>query len=248
MKPNAQTQALVSQLVRKEFEKSLGSVEFPNGGEQDIYFIPNANQADFLMCLGLEEVVKCVQEHLNNKSAKAQEKVEKEKEKEREKLAGEAGVKEEKEKEANTAPTTTTNIIEIKYDFPAYCSQCYTDFTPVWRTDKNGAMLCERCLKVLEKKQAKMEHIAKLKQLFNKSLKDRDVFEKQVLAEQQAAATAAAAAAAAQQQQLQQQQANQRLLQQQQQQQAAQARFNNNLSNNNSPQMRYIFSLYTRYY
>lgn len=54
--------------MRKEFEKSLSQVEFPKGGEQDIYFIPNANQADFLLCLGLEEVVKCVQEHLNNKT------------------------------------------------------------------------------------------------------------------------------------------------------------------------------------
>lgn len=90
-KPNAHTQALVAQLVRKEFEKSLGQLEFPNGGEQDVYFIPNANQAaDFLMCLGLEEVVRCVQEHINNKSQKAQEK-EKEKDKQANATSNEQG-------------------------------------------------------------------------------------------------------------------------------------------------------------
>ena len=38
----------------------------------------------------------------------------------------------------------------------------------MWRTDKNGVNLCERCLKQLEKKQIKTEHNARLKQAFLK--------------------------------------------------------------------------------
>lgn len=65
------SQAAVSQLVRKELEKSLAQIEFPKPPPQDIYFLPNTNSPEFLMCLGLEEVAKCVQEHLINKQLKA---------------------------------------------------------------------------------------------------------------------------------------------------------------------------------
>ncbi len=65
------SQAAVSQLVRKELEKSLAQIEFPKPPAQDIYFLPNTNNSEFLMCLGLEEVAKCVQEHLILKQIKA---------------------------------------------------------------------------------------------------------------------------------------------------------------------------------
>jgi hypothetical protein len=73
----------VTQLVRRELEKSLAQIEFPKAPQQDIYFLPNANNAEFLMCLGLEEVVKCVQEHLTYKQLKQEKQLEKEKEKEK---------------------------------------------------------------------------------------------------------------------------------------------------------------------
>ena len=167
-KVNAATQAIVSQRVRKELEKSLAQIEFPKPPPQDLYFLPNSNNAEFLMCLGLEEVVKCVHEHLTNK----QQKQEKAKSAEQDK----DGVKQE-----NTEP----NVIEIKYEYPMCCVQCKTDFTPVWRKDKNGAVLCEKCLKNIEIKQIKSEHNAKLKQVFLKVVKDKEMFEKQFLAEQQ---------------------------------------------------------------
>ena len=181
-KPNAQTHALVNQLVRKEFEKSLNQLEFPPKSGlltplqqqqifQDIYFLPNANSPDFLMCLGLEEVVRCVQEHLNNKQQYKEQKEQKEKKELN------LGDQEDKEK-------TTCTQIEIRYEYPYVCAQCSTDWTPVWRTDRNGVVLCEKCLKQIEKKHVKQEQMGKLKQLFGKAQKDKEVFEKQVLSEQ----------------------------------------------------------------
>lgn len=164
----------MSQLVRKELEKSLAQIEFPKPPAQDIYFIPNTNSSDFLYCLGLEEVAKCVQEHLIHKQLKAETKEQKEN--------GETS------KENDTNKLTKADIItEVVYEYPLFCAQCSTDFSPVWRTDKNGVNLCERCLKQLEKKQIKTEHNARLKQAFLKAVKDKEVFEKQLLAEQQKA-------------------------------------------------------------
>lgn len=172
-KPVISTQQ-VSQLVRKELEKSLAQIEFPKPPPQDIYFIPNTNSSDFLYCLGLEEVAKCVQEHLIHKQLKAETKEQKE------------NGTDSKENDANKL-TKADTITEIVYEYPLFCAQCSTDFSPVWRTDKNGVNLCERCLKQLEKKQIKTEHNARLKQAFLKAVKDKEIFEKQLLAEQQKA-------------------------------------------------------------
>lgn len=162
------SQAAVSQLVRKELEKSLAQIEFPKPPAQDIYFLPNTNNSEFLMCLGLEEVAKCVQEHLIHKQIKAE-------------------VKEQQQANESDAPkiVKSDTVIEIVYEYPLFCAQCNTDFTPVWRTDKNGLTLCEKCLKQLEKKQIKTEHNARLKQAFLKAVKDKEVFEKQLISEQQ---------------------------------------------------------------
>jgi hypothetical protein len=180
-KPTPATLALVNQLVRKEFEKSLAQLEWPRGPAQpDLFFIPNSNHADFLLCVGLEDVVRSVQEHLASKQLQ--------KEKQEKKQAADAAAKdpttkEEGQQQAATA-TTQQHVIEIKYEYPNLCTQCSTDFTPTWRRDRNGLVLCERCFKALEKRQAKQEHAAKLKQLFVKASKDREMFEKEALAEQ----------------------------------------------------------------
>ncbi len=181
-KPQPPSQSLVSQLVRKELEKSLAQIEFPKPPVQDIYFLPNTNNSEFLMCLGLEEVVKCVQEHLANKQLKQEQK------QEAKPVATPNTTTESETTPATPATTTTTtnNVIEIKYDYPFYCAQCQIDFTPVWRSDKTGTnVLCEKCLKLLEKKQIKTEHNARLKQAFLKAVKDKEIIEKQLLAEQQ---------------------------------------------------------------
>jgi hypothetical protein len=232
------SQAVVTQLVRKELEKSLAQIEFPKAPPQDIYFLPNANSAEFLMCLGLEEVVKCVQEHLNSKQLKQEKQQEKEKQ----------------EKNEPTDPTTTnaetlatkTNTIEVAYEFPLYCAQCSTDFTPVWRQDKNGIRLCEKCLKTIEKKQIKTEHNARLKQAFLKAVKDKEIFEKQIQAEQeqklllQQEAQKQLQQTQMQQQQQQQQQLHQQQQQQQHQQMSQPPRQQNRQSIGNSPNINSI--------
>ena len=161
--------------MRKELEKSLAQIEFPKAPPQDIYFLPNANSAEFLMCLGLEEVVKCVQEHLNNKQLKQEKQLEREKQEKTEPT----------DAPASDSTCVKSSQIEVTYEYPLFCAQCSTDFTPVWRQDKNGVKLCEKCLKSIEKKQIKAEHNARLKQAFLKAVKDKEVFEKQIQAEQE---------------------------------------------------------------
>jgi hypothetical protein len=63
---NEQKKAQLTHMVRKEYEKVLAQIEFPKPPKNDIYFIPNPNNIEFLMCLGLDEVVKCVQDKNNN--------------------------------------------------------------------------------------------------------------------------------------------------------------------------------------
>ena len=182
----ANSQAMINQLVRKEYERSLGQIELPKGPAQDIYFIPSANQMEFLMCLGLEEVVKCVHEQMSAKQAREREKAEKEK---AEKENGGGGGEIKREAGAETA---ASKCVEIQYKYPLICASCSTDWTPVWRKDKNGVVLCDRCLKITERKQIKSEHNARLKQAFTKAAKDKEQFEKQLQSEKQAASAAAA--------------------------------------------------------
>ncbi|XP_067309056.1 transcriptional repressor p66-alpha-like [Pseudorasbora parva] len=53
---------------------------------------------------------------------------------------------------------------------PCCCSQCKTDFTCRWRTDKGGAILCERCMSSNQKKALKAEHTNRLKAVFLKAV------------------------------------------------------------------------------
>lgn len=178
-KPNAATQAMVNQLVRREFDKSLQQCEFPRG-TPDLQFVPNANHMDFLMCLGLEDVVRSVQECLTSKHLQKEKQLQKSEQKSNENDPNNATA-------STSTPAVTANVIEIKYEYPYMCANCGTDYTPVWRRDKNNTVLCEKCLKTLERKQTKQEHGQRLKQIVVKVNKDREVFEKQVLAEQQQA-------------------------------------------------------------
>ena len=140
-----------------------------------------------------------------------------------------------------------TNTIEISYEYPLFCAQCNIDFCPVWRQDKNGVTMCEKCLKNVEKKQIKAEHNARLKQAFLKAVKDKEIFEKQIQAEQEQKLLLQQEAQKLQQQQLQQQQQQQQALhqqqlQQQQQQQQQQARPQPRQSIGNSPNLNNINS------
>jgi hypothetical protein len=98
---NEQKKAQINQLVIKEIEKAVSQIEFPKPPPNDIYFLPNGNNAEFLMCLGLEEVVKCVQESITNNN-----------------------------KDRNNILNTNNNN-EVKYEYPYICSNCSTDYTPV---------------------------------------------------------------------------------------------------------------------
>ena len=146
---NEQKNAQINQLVVKEIEKAMSQIEFPKPPPNDIYFLPNGNNAEFLMCLGLEEVVKCVQESINNKDRN----------------------------------NIITNKDEIIYEFPYSCSNCSTDYTPSWRKDKSGNILCEKCLKTLEKKIIKAEHSARLKTAFLKAVKDKEIIKQRLINE-----------------------------------------------------------------
>jgi DNA-directed RNA polymerase subunit RPC12/RpoP len=103
------------------------------------------------MCLGLEEVVKCVQESINNK-----------------------------DRNSNSIKNDE-NV--LSYEYPYMCSNCSTDYTTTWRKDKHGNILCEKCLKTLEKKIIKSEHSARLKTAFLKAVKDKEIIEQRLINE-----------------------------------------------------------------
>lgn len=58
---------------------------------------------------------------------------------------------------------------------PFVCAQCRTDFTPHWKQEKNGKILCEQCMTSNQKKALKAEHTNRLKNAFVKALQQEQV-------------------------------------------------------------------------
>ncbi|TRY99968.1 hypothetical protein DNTS_008530 [Danionella cerebrum] len=68
---------------------------------------------------------------------------------------------------------------------PFYCAQCRTDFTPHWKQEKSGRILCEQCMTSNQKKALKAEHTNRLKNAFVKALQQEQEIEQRL--QQQAA-------------------------------------------------------------
>ncbi|XP_028289510.1 transcriptional repressor p66-beta isoform X2 [Parambassis ranga] len=68
---------------------------------------------------------------------------------------------------------------------PFFCAQCRTDFTPHWKQEKNGRILCEQCMTSNQKKALKAEHTNRLKNAFVKALQQEQEIEQRL--QQQAA-------------------------------------------------------------
>ncbi|GCC44822.1 hypothetical protein chiPu_0028834, partial [Chiloscyllium punctatum] len=58
---------------------------------------------------------------------------------------------------------------------PFVCSQCRTDFTPHWKQERSGSILCEQCVTSNQKKALKAEHTNRLKTAFVKALQQEQV-------------------------------------------------------------------------
>ncbi|KAG8428889.1 hypothetical protein GDO86_018990, partial [Hymenochirus boettgeri] len=58
---------------------------------------------------------------------------------------------------------------------PFSCAQCRTDFTPHWKREKSGKILCEQCMSSNQKKALKAEHTNRLKNAFVKALQQEQV-------------------------------------------------------------------------
>ncbi|XP_060676662.1 transcriptional repressor p66-beta isoform X5 [Hemiscyllium ocellatum] len=69
---------------------------------------------------------------------------------------------------------------------PFVCSQCRTDFTPHWKQERSGSILCEQCVTSNQKKALKAEHTNRLKTAFVKALQQEQEIEQRI---QQQAAT-----------------------------------------------------------
>ncbi|XP_028316435.1 transcriptional repressor p66-beta isoform X2 [Gouania willdenowi] len=69
---------------------------------------------------------------------------------------------------------------------PFFCAQCRTDFTPHWKQEKSGRILCEQCMTSNQKKALKAEHTNRLKNAFVKALQQEQEIEQRL--QQQAAA------------------------------------------------------------
>ncbi|XP_035769084.1 transcriptional repressor p66-beta [Neolamprologus brichardi] len=58
---------------------------------------------------------------------------------------------------------------------PFFCAQCRTDFTPHWKQEKSGRILCEQCMTSNQKKALKAEHTNRLKNAFVKALQQEQL-------------------------------------------------------------------------
>ncbi|NXY87370.1 P66B protein, partial [Alcedo cyanopectus] len=76
---------------------------------------------------------------------------------------------------------------------PFVCAQCRTDFTPHWKQEKGGKILCEQCMTSNQKKALKAEHTNRLKNAFVKALQQEQEIEQRL--QQQAALSPPAAPA-----------------------------------------------------
>ncbi|XP_068188981.1 transcriptional repressor p66-beta isoform X1 [Antennarius striatus] len=76
---------------------------------------------------------------------------------------------------------------------PFFCAQCRTDFTPHWKQEKTGRILCEQCMTSNQKKALKAEHTNRLKNAFVKALQQEQEIEQRL--QQQAALSPSAAPA-----------------------------------------------------
>ncbi|XP_051901823.1 transcriptional repressor p66-beta isoform X5 [Pristis pectinata] len=79
--------------------------------------------------------------------------------------------------------------LQLSHIDPFVCSQCRTDFTPHWKQEKNGSILCEQCVTSNQKKALKAEHTNRLKTAFVKALQQEQEIEQRI--QQQAAVVTA---------------------------------------------------------
>ncbi|XP_055521635.1 transcriptional repressor p66-beta isoform X3 [Leucoraja erinacea] len=79
--------------------------------------------------------------------------------------------------------------LQLSHIEPFMCSQCRTDFTPHWKQEKNGTILCEQCVTSNQKKALKAEHTNRLKTAFVKALQQEQEIEQRI--QQQAAVVSA---------------------------------------------------------
>lgn len=63
---------------------------------------------------------------------------------------------------------------------PFACAQCKTDFTPHWKQEKGGRILCETCMTSNQKKALKAEHTNRLKNAFVKALQQEQEIEQRL--------------------------------------------------------------------
>ncbi|XP_069624247.1 transcriptional repressor p66-beta [Ranitomeya imitator] len=63
---------------------------------------------------------------------------------------------------------------------PFTCAQCRTDFTPHWKQEKSGKILCEQCMTSNQKKSLKAEHTNRLKNAFVKALQQEQEIEQRL--------------------------------------------------------------------
>ncbi|XP_041430534.1 transcriptional repressor p66-beta isoform X3 [Xenopus laevis] len=63
---------------------------------------------------------------------------------------------------------------------PFTCAQCRTDFTPHWKREKSGRVLCEQCMTSNQKKALKAEHTNRLKNAFVKALQQEQEIEQRL--------------------------------------------------------------------
>ncbi|XP_062367658.1 transcriptional repressor p66-beta isoform X2 [Cinclus cinclus] len=165
----ANSQAAAKLALRKQLEKTLLEIPPPKPPAPLLHFLPSAANSEFIYMVGLEEVVQSVIDSQGFQPNPGCFWV----------LSG-----------AVFAGKSAPAVPRVE---PFVCAQCRTDFTPHWKQEKGGRILCEQCQTSNQKKALKAEHTNRLKNAFVKALQQEQEIEQRL--QQQAALSPTAAPA-----------------------------------------------------
>lgn len=161
MADQASSQAAAKLALRKQLEKTLLEIPPPKPPAPLLHFLPSAANSEFIYMVGLEEVVQSVLDSQGKRRFS------------------------EKKPTPNEVTRASRGLLVVSSVGklrgtlarmePFFCAQCRTDFTPHWKQEKSGRILCEQCMTSNQKKALKAEHTNRLKNAFVKALQQEQV-------------------------------------------------------------------------
>lgn len=164
MADQASSQAAAKLALRKQLEKTLLEIPPPKPPAPLLHFLPSAANSEFIYMVGLEEVVQSVLDSQGKQLT----------------------FRGDKHLHQFSDYSLIVKLMDTFFSVgklrgplgrmePFFCAQCRTDFTPHWKQEKSGRILCEQCMTSNQKKALKAEHTNRLKNAFVKALQQEQV-------------------------------------------------------------------------